>query len=295
MSDKLIHKINPKISVIIPIYNAEKTLEETVHSVMNQTYRNLEILLLNDGSTDLSGVICKKLENEDSRIKYFYHTNMGQSAERNFGIENSKGDYITFVDHDDLLDKNYYQKCIDIINLKNYSLVQVGVKTINTIKNETKLRNLNIPSGEYKLIDLINKPKNNHTVWNKLFNRTLFEDDKLRFPTIKDNYKSAILNKNIIFNEDIIFSYKLFTKDIDCYFINEYLYTHIFHENNLGKLQTKNKRSKLLAEINNYQILSFELIKFFRKEPNFDKVHMIIDKRKNKAVEEYKLYKEKKL
>ena len=95
--------MNEKISVIVPVYNVEKYLEKCVKSILNQTYSNFEILLINDGSTDNSDIICDKIKNLDDRIKVFHRENSGVSATRNFGLENSTGNLITFIDSDDFI------------------------------------------------------------------------------------------------------------------------------------------------------------------------------------------------
>ena len=90
--------MNEKISIIVPVYNVESYLEKCVKSILNQTYSNFEVLLINDGSTDNSPNICENLKELDSRIKIFHKKNEGVSATRNFGIENSAGKFITFID-----------------------------------------------------------------------------------------------------------------------------------------------------------------------------------------------------
>lgn len=93
-----------KISVIIPVFNVEKYLKRCVESVLNQTYYNLEILLIDDGSTDRSGIICEELKKDDSRIKVFHKRNAGVSSARNVGIKNATGKYLIFIDSDDRLE-----------------------------------------------------------------------------------------------------------------------------------------------------------------------------------------------
>ena len=97
---------NSTVSVIVPIYNAEKYLEEAVNSILTQTYDNLQIILVNDGSTDNSWELCKKLENNDSRITAVTQKNGGVSVARNQGLDLAIGEWIMFVDPDDILDKN---------------------------------------------------------------------------------------------------------------------------------------------------------------------------------------------
>lgn len=93
------------VSIIVPVYNAEKNLEKCIKSIMSQTYAKLEVLLINDGSTDKSLEIIKRYENIDSRIKYFNKKNSGVSSARNYGIEKAKGKFVFFIDADDTIDK----------------------------------------------------------------------------------------------------------------------------------------------------------------------------------------------
>lgn len=92
---------NQLISVILPIYNVENYLRQCLDSIIEQTFHNLEILLVNDGSTDGSGKICQEYLKKDSRIRYFEKENGGLSDARNYGIERAQGEYITFIDSDD--------------------------------------------------------------------------------------------------------------------------------------------------------------------------------------------------
>lgn len=104
---------NPLISVIIPIYNVEKFLPQCLDSVVNQTYRNLEIILVNDGSPDNSDAICKEYLKKDNRLVYYNRQNSGASASRNFGIDHCNGDYIFFLDSDDYLDAECIEKLFE--------------------------------------------------------------------------------------------------------------------------------------------------------------------------------------
>ncbi|MFA7140593.1 MAG: glycosyltransferase, partial [Proteiniphilum sp.] len=103
----------PKVSVIIPVYNTDAYVEEAVRSIMNQTLRDIEIILIDDGSTDNSLSVIEKLAREDSRIQYISQTNQGQSVARNAGLEKASGEYIYFMDSDDILDADAFQLCYD--------------------------------------------------------------------------------------------------------------------------------------------------------------------------------------
>ena len=102
--------MRPKISVIVPIYNAELYLEQCIESVLNQTLRDIELLLIDDGSTDSSFLICEKYKKRDNRIQLYTNKNVGQGLERNFGIKKSTGEYIAFLDSDDQYKENMLEK-----------------------------------------------------------------------------------------------------------------------------------------------------------------------------------------
>src|SRR3989344_5838995 len=93
----------PLISIVIPVYNGEAFIEETLRSVLKQTYRNLEVIVVDDGSKDRTALIVKKVVAEDSRVRYLYKENQGQSAARNHGLGEAKGEYVSFLDADNLL------------------------------------------------------------------------------------------------------------------------------------------------------------------------------------------------
>lgn len=98
--------MNSLVSVIIPVYNVEAYLEEAVRSICEQTYENLEIVLVNDGSTDNSGILCNQLALIDNRIKVIHKINGGLSSARNIGLDNVKGDYVLFIDSDDFIERD---------------------------------------------------------------------------------------------------------------------------------------------------------------------------------------------
>ena len=112
-----------KLSVIVPVYNTEKYLERCIDSIVNQTFKNVEILLINDGSTDNSIEICRRYEKNDERIKLINKQNSGVSETRNIGIENATGEFITFVDSDDEIALNMYEQMIGAANEKDADIV----------------------------------------------------------------------------------------------------------------------------------------------------------------------------
>ena len=102
------------ISIVVPVYNAHDYLEECLNSIISQVYKNLEILLVNDGSKDDSPEICKTFAEKDSRIKFFSKDNGGQASARNYALDRMTGDYVTFVDNDDWIRPEYCSTLYDL-------------------------------------------------------------------------------------------------------------------------------------------------------------------------------------
>lgn len=132
----------PLISVIVPVYNVEKYIRRCVDSILSQTYKNLEILLVDDGSNDLSGEICDEYAGTDKRVRAFHKKNGGLASARNFGLENVMGEYVSFVDSDDWIEKNTYSYCLDLINNENckVDVVQFGISCVEDEKEQPKVR-----------------------------------------------------------------------------------------------------------------------------------------------------------
>lgn len=105
-----------KVSVIVPVYNVGKYINQCIQSLIDQVYKNLEIILIDDGSTDESLDICQKFAKQDNRVKVYYQKNSGLSSARNYGLSLSHGDYIVFVDGDDFVNANYIQHLVDTIS-----------------------------------------------------------------------------------------------------------------------------------------------------------------------------------
>ena len=166
----------PLISIIVPVYNAEQYLEKCVNSIINQTYTNLEIILVDDGSPDNCGTICDEWAKKDSRIKVIHEKNSGQSIARNAGLDNATGEYVGFIDSDDTVEPEMFEdlyNAIDGVDLAicGHSLVYEdkveSVSTGNIIELDKE--------GLWREVF----GKLNNAVWNKLFKRELIND--LRF------------------------------------------------------------------------------------------------------------------
>ena len=122
--------MNELVTIVVPIYNVEKYLKKCIESILNQTYKNLEIILVDDGSTDKCGKICDEYSLKDSRIKIIHKKNGGLSEARNYGIENANGNYITFIDSDDYLDGEFIENILKIALETKADLVISGLKNV---------------------------------------------------------------------------------------------------------------------------------------------------------------------
>lgn len=166
------------ISVIIPVYNKEKYIEKCIDSVLSQSYRNLEIILVDDGSVDNSGKILDGYLEKDNRIKVFHNENQGVLAARNFGVKNSTGQYLTFIDADDTVEAEYLEKLLDVltdnkcdISQCNYSNVVNGIVTPVADSGEVLAQ-----SSDEAIEYILSGKKYVVGLWPKLYKRELFDN-----------------------------------------------------------------------------------------------------------------------
>lgn len=141
----------PLISVIIPIYNIEDCLERCVYSVAGQTYRNLEILLVDDGSTDQTGALCDRLAGEDGRIRVFHKENGGSSSARNLGIREARGEYLGFVDSDDWIEPGMYEELLALAETEQLGIAQVSRDEID--ENGRRRADVCAPPGAVTIME----------------------------------------------------------------------------------------------------------------------------------------------
>ena len=188
-----------KISVVIPIYNVEKYLNKCVDSVINQTYSNIEIILVDDGSTDNSGSIADEFKRKDDRIRVFHKKNGGLSDARNYGIEKATGKYICFVDSDDFVEKDYIEFMFNNLVAKKVKVSACGYCYVFEKEENLEIKKINY-DGIHKTFvkDEMQIYLNvigyfNVSFCNKLFDIDLFED--IRFPVGKKSEDWFIMYK----------------------------------------------------------------------------------------------------
>lgn len=210
---------NPKVSVIIPVYNVEYYLCQCIDSVLKQSLADIEIILVNDGSTDGSGEICNNYAKIDKRVRVFYQQNAGVSVARNLGIQKALGDWICFVDGDDILASDSVLKTVTDVKTSNPDIVIA--RSFNLINSEKSSERYYFDksylSNEFSGYDLVAlKNYNRGSVCGCIFKRMFLNRFKLHFPEGLRNAEDTIFFiLCLVYAENIRFS------DVDFYFINQ--------------------------------------------------------------------------
>lgn len=215
---------NPKISVIVPVYNTEKYLQHCIDSILAQTFTDFELLLIDDGSKDGSGVICDKYAAKDKRVKVFHKENGGVSSARNMGLDNAKGEWLIFLDSDD------FWSDIDILDVLINSANKID--DVDIVRGEFKIYNQN--SGMLKTPNISKKKLNyqNQNISNQIF---------LKYIVGRDFYSVLLLCrakivKNIRFNteriylEDMEWIISILIHPIKCVYVARPFYVYRHHE-----------------------------------------------------------------
>lgn len=211
----------PKISVIVPVYNAGQYLEPLINSICNQTWKNLELILVDDGSTDGSGEVCDTAAVEDPRVRVIHKINAGQSAARNTGLEVARGDVIAFADHDDLLHPRAYEYMLGAMEKLNTSVcicdfLNVQQSDIEGICFSEKIPEVTLMECPEWIHDIF-RPSWRTPIWNKLYRREVLED--IRFGDLR-------------LGEDNLVSYQVIKKARRAAFVHETLYFQRMHGDN---------------------------------------------------------------
>lgn len=200
----------PLISVIIPIYNTERYLDKCVQSVFAQTYRNLEIFLIDDGSPDRCGGICDVFAMEDSRVRVIHQKNVGQSAARNAGMAASTGEYFAFVDSDDYIEPDMFSYLYSLLDTEKADISVCGFRRFtgeNVAINEEKEENVKVLGNRDAMEALVEDKWLASQPCNKLFKRFLF--DGIAFPVGRVYEDLAVMHRIFGKAEKIVVSFKL--------------------------------------------------------------------------------------
>lgn len=240
------HKM--KISVIIPAYNSEKWIGRCLESVLAQSYRNLEILVVDDGSVDKTFEIVKSIAGKDGRVKCFRQGNRGVASARNQGLKQATGNIITFLDSDDYIEKNMYETMLAVMRGQGADIVECACRHVD--KNEQLVRDSTrksvVLSGRRTCVTNCLQRKNiGDYVWNKIYKRKLFQG--IQFPNLK-------------YSEDYYVNVRVYARANKVVILPDLLYNYTIHE--------EQATSKTSMELSNFDgVKAGRMIaEYFRKD-----------------------------
>lgn len=237
--------MNSLISIIVPVYNVEKYLKKCVDSIVNQTYKNIEVLLIDDGSTDNSGKLCDDIGKSDRRISVYHKENGGLSSARNYGIDRAKGEYIGFVDSDDYVDKEMYSYLYHLIkdNDADLSMCRNADVYNERVFNDNKKKEVFIVDRE-KAIDYVLKAEiASVSAVNKLYSRSIF--DSIRYPENKTLEDAFVIVEILDKCEKIVIG-----TEQKYYYVHrsDSITTERFSRKNLDAIEAYEKNYKIIKE-----------------------------------------------
>ena len=281
------------VSVIMPTYNSGLTIEDSIKSVLNQSYKNLELLIIDDGSKDNTKELVKNIK--DNRIKYFYKDNSGVSDTRNYGIQKASGKYLFFIDSDDKMDLELISSCMEHIELSDqviFGFNQIYSDRIVNCHIDDKLINLSNEKEKYDF--LINNFFEYYSAWN-VWNRCFKKE-------ILDEY-NILFDRSYSFAEDQVFclEYLMHAKSIRL--IDKCLYNYKINESSLSHIKIDpvkmlimlDNRMKLDKDYELYRILYIYSLHHIIGRKNIAKVYKDLYGRKwkfvvYKIIKKYKKY-----
>lgn len=286
------------ITVIVPVYNVEKYLIKCIDSIITQTYKDLEIILVNDGSTDNSGKICDKYKSKDKRIKVIHKDNGGLSDARNCGLKISNGEYIVFLDSDDWVDENYIKILYNLI--KKYDS-DMSICDFKKVYNEEEKLNSNYNEMVFSNIEAL---KQIHTekgtqfivAWNKMYKKKLL--DGMKYPKGKvheDEFLTPILlyrSNKIAYTEKELIYYRQREGSIMSNGFNLKKLDYLDALEERVKYYKDNELEKL--SINEAHVLGYTIISYYYlvnklKYDKKKKVCLMLKKRIRKVIKNNKL------
>lgn len=231
------------LSIVIPIYNGEKFIENCVESIAKQNNGKIEVVLINDGSTDNTSLICAALAEKYSFVSYYEKVNGGVSSARNFGLDVIIGEYVWFVDADDCIVNGAINEIFKIqsdLAVFNFMQLNNTKETLVNLVEENHLYVLNGYDDFFK--DYIFRYKLNNALWNKVFKLSIIKENRISF------------NENIKIGEDYLFSLCYYRVIKDIYFSTTPIY--VYYINDSGAMQSKNKnvftyQAKIAAIVKN--------------------------------------------
>lgn len=253
------------ISVIVPVYNSEKYLKRCIDSILNQTYKAIELILVDDGSPDNCGKICDEYAKKDKRVRVIHKTNAGVSAARNSGLEIALGNYATFVDSDDYIEPEMYSNMMEKVHQYNCDVVMCDC--IKDFTDHSEIYTHDIRAGFYDKEQLVNE-----------YYPHLLMMENVEYPATISNCLT-LFNRNklgnlryvvgVRYSEDLLFGAQLVYNTDSFYYMKEQAYYHYYMN------PTSATHKFTVDKWNDYKTLHFEINKYFSECESFDFSHQI--------------------
>lgn len=222
-----------KISVIIPIYNKEDCVRKTVESVLNQSYGNLQIILVDDGSTDNSFSICEAYRKQNKRVFAIHQENKGVSAARNRGLDAADGEWISFIDCGDFVETDYYKKVVEDIIEYSPDVISSAVYKQNSegvFQRETQSEKKQILSGEKAIKAVLRRDFMTISCCDKIYKREI----------------AARFDETITHNEDVLFCYEMLKRS-NCVLLDSGIqYYYVYDENSISRMKFAKKQMSVI-------------------------------------------------
>jgi len=248
------------VSVIVPLYNSEKYLRRCIDSIVNQTHKNIELILINDGSTDTSGELCDSYARRDNRIKVIHNKNNGPAQARNTGIENSEGDFIIFVDSDDFIENNALSVLIDNYSRNNADIIIGDARSIKdgvlgpgykgSFMESRLLTKQEIADYARHYLKKPNKFTLFAYSWGRLFKSSIVKDNRVFF------------NVDLHTFEDVAFNFDYLNYAEKIFFLKEPVYNHLIHNNYMSATMAVSDNPRVLF---GYKRALYDIGKFLRR------------------------------
>ena len=244
-----------KVSVIVPVYNVEKFIDKCLNSLVKQSLKEIEIIVVNDGTKDNSQkIIDKYVKKYPDKIKSYIKENGGQGSARNYGLKKATGEYIGYVDSDDFVEKDMYKKLYNKAKENNYDIVVCGNYNVS---EDYQNKNIDAFINNYNT-DLENIFFGKMAVWNKIYKRDILIKNKLEF-------------KEKVWYEDLAFTLKAIMNSNTFAFIDEPLYDYLIREGSTMNNSNVQRNLEILDAFND--ILSY--IQHNKKEEYFSKIEFL--------------------
>ena len=257
----------PLLSVIVPCYNVEKYIDKCIASIVSQTYSNLEILLINDGSSDETGIICSSWQEKDHRIKVIHKQNEGSSYARKTGVEKATAEYVTFVDSDDWIDINMYADMMEALLTTNSDIADCDLCMVyddGRLKHRVHERRatVKIMGRIESMIMYLEDHEWRTSLGTKIFKKKLF--DHVEFP------------KGRVMGEDMIIQ-NLYHQVSQTVFVNKAYYFYLQRSDSISRLQGDIRKD--LKNLSDFSNAYYECYAFVKQYPEYHKVLPIIQRK----------------